>query len=221
MSFRKSLHWSIRLGQTAWGTMLLGASVLGSSYFGQSQDYLTNTIEATPPVTRAELRSGNAHGAVVVEGRISADNVLSAPALVAYQRSRAVRDIRDQVVWVPDQTHNPPLLIDLADGPIQVGGGYAFGGDLLTHEDAQYRHQGLARGDPVVILGKPLAGTADTLLEAEYVVRGTRAELIRSRVNLMALTIGAGLVLIGLAIMGWLLSKGYSPFGHWKTGRRN
>jgi hypothetical protein len=213
------LHWSLRLGQFAFSLVLMGCATIGAVWWQRSNDYVDAQLRLLTPLSRSELELANTEGGHLIEGSISPTNPVLAHELVAYEQSRAVRDIRDERVWVPDSKQSPTLIVDLADGPVEIGGDYQLGGKLRTHTDGVTLFAGLGMGDVVVVLGKRQPGAAGVRLDASHVVRGTQAEVLRRGINYWGLGIGGALVVLGLTVMGWLLAQGYSPFGRRQTGR--
>lgn len=213
------LHWSLRLGQFAFSLVFVGCAIVATILMHQSKDSLDATLRKLTPLSRGELLATQPDAASLIEGRISAGNEVLAHTMVAYERTRAVRDIRNDTVWVFESRQAPSIVVDLADGPVQIHGDYVLGGNLHTQTDGAVRYAGLKPGDPVVVIGKHMPGAAVVRIDATYVLRGTRAELLQSRVNYWGLGVGGAFLALGLGIMAWLLRQGYSPFGKRSTGR--
>ena len=207
------------MGQFAFSLVLMGGATIGTVWLQRSNDYVDTQIRLLTPLSRSELLLTTTDDVALIEGRISQTNTVVAHALVAYEQSREVRDIRNEPVWVPDSKQTPTIIVDLADGPVEIGGEYQLGGDLRTQTDGVMRYTGLGIGDAVMVLGKRQPWTAGVRLDASYVVRGTRAEVFQRRINYWGFGMGGALVVLGLGMMGWLLGQGYSPFGKRRTGR--
>ena len=126
--------------------MLTGGATIGTVWLQRSNDYVDAQLRLLTPLTRSELELTNTDGGRLIRGNISPTNTVLAHALVAYEQSRAVRDIRDERVWVADSRQTPTLIVDLADGPVEIGGDYLLVGDLRLHTDGATRYAGLDIG---------------------------------------------------------------------------
>lgn len=216
----RTIHWSLRLGQTAFGLILAGFGLLGALLFNQPRDFIADQFDQLAPLARADLLAAPADSDVLIEGRVSARNEIIGHGLVAYASERSVRDIRDDLVWVADEFVTPALVIEMAGGPITAAGNYALSGDLPAIVEGGRRWRGLAPGDEVVVLGRPAFGNLAEQIIPAYIVRGSRQSYPRPGPNPLALIAAAGLIALGGGIMAWLLRQGYAPFGNPKTGRR-
>ena len=205
-------HWSFPLGRTAFGMLLLGFALIIATLFNPSSNALAAQVRQLKPTTRTDLLSGDQRGEILIEGRISRKNEVLAQSLVAYQRTRAGRDSRNDIVWSLEDIQNPPLQIDLADGSVIVAGNYSLLGSLLAKLEGDYRYEGFAVGDSVLVIGEALPGNSEMQLSANYIMRGTRAEYTSRSVAALPMLIGLGMFLGGAATLSWLLWRGNSPF---------
>jgi hypothetical protein len=216
---RRSIHWSLHLGQAAFSLILLGVGMLGMMIFNRPHDSTADQLEQLPALARAELLAAPRTTDVLIEGRVSARNEVLGHGFVAYTRDMGSPDFHNDIVWHTDEYATPALVIDMADGPVTVAGNFTLSGSLPVITEGAYRYHGLAAGDPVVVIGRPdFANSAEQIYSAT-IIRGTRASYPRPGPNWSFVIIALGLIAAGGAIMAWLLRRGYRPFGNPKTGR--
>ena len=220
MAFRqRGIHWSLGLGQSAFGLITAGVYIIGKLLFGGHQDSLRDKLEQLPSLSRADVLAASSGKDVVIEGQISPTNEVMGYGMVAYTSQHSVLDSRNDQIWVPGESVTPVLIIDMADGPITLGGNYFLAGDLPTITEGTNRYQGVSVGDQVVVIGRPAYDKTIEQLYPSTIIRGTRASYLQPRLNLGWLVFGLVLIATGVGIMAVLLRRGYSPFGNPNTGR--
>jgi hypothetical protein len=216
---RRSIHWSLHLGQAAFSLILLGVGMLGMMLFNRPHDSTADQLAQLPALSRAELIAAPRANDVLIEGRVSDRNEVLGHGFVAYTRDMGSPDYHNDIVWHTDEYATPALVVDMADGPVTVAGNYTLSGDMPVITEDEYRYRGLSAGDPVLVIGRPdVANTAEQIFSAT-IIRGTRASYPRPGINASFLIIALGLIAAGGALMAWLLRRGYRPFGNVKTGR--
>jgi len=220
MAFRsRSIHWSLRLGQTAFGLIVAGLAILGTALFSRPSPSTVDRIEQLTPLSRAELLAAPAASDVLIEGRISDRNEVLGHGFVAYTRDHGVPDIRNDTVWRTDEDATPALVVAMADGPITVAGNYRLSGNLPVIVEGDYRYTGLAVGDQVMVIGRPAFGNIAEQIHSASIILGSHASYPRPGINPLPLIFALGLIAVGGGIMAWLLRRGYRPFGNPQTGR--
>ncbi|HYF61328.1 MAG TPA: hypothetical protein VD886_00855 [Herpetosiphonaceae bacterium] len=216
---RRSIHWSLSLGQTAFGLILAGLALIGAMLFNRPHDAIADQLDRLAPLTRAALLEAPAARDVLIEGRVSERNESLGNGLVAYASERSVVDIRGDTIWVADESVTPPLVIEMADGSITTSGNYSLYGDMPVVTEGARRLRGLSAGDEVVIIGRPTFDNSAEQILPDSVIRGSRESYPRPGFNLITLGVAIVLMAVGAGIMAWLLRRGYSPFGNPDTGR--
>lgn len=216
---RRKRHWSIRLGQFGFSSLLAGSILLGAGLFQPPMDGVGSLVKETQPAAYAELQQ-LASGAVrLIEGRVSAENIPLEQGFVAYQRSHGVPDIRGDIVWSLEETRVPELLIEMEGGTVAISPDYILFGDMREATSGSERYAGVAVGDTVLAIGTVINSGNALRMQANYLILGSLEENQPLRFDVYKIITGAFLAMLGLATMGWLLSKGYKPFGNPDTGR--
>jgi hypothetical protein len=216
---RRSIHWSLHLGQAAFSLILLGIFMLGGMIFNRPDDSTVDQLEQLPALSRAELLAAPRATDVLIEGRVSDRNEVLGHGFVAYTRELGSPDYHNDIVWHTDEYATPALIIDLADGPVTMAGNYTLSGDVPVITEGDYRYHGLAAGDPVIVIGRPTYDKTEEQILPGEVIRGTRTSYPRPGPDSSFVIIALGLLAAGGAIMAWLLRRGYKPWGSPKTGR--
>lgn len=185
-------------------------------------------VSRLSPVSASALAGGAVEvgGEVLVEGYIGEENEVVYPQgeFVAYLYKRRRISVNDDGQPKPERWRKweqvtPPLLLDLADGKVQVeNDDYAIenlrvveGPEMRVAGSQSHikysitRYEGIAVGDPVIAVGTLMAGGEVPRIEAEFVARGTREEYIAGhRAGGIASCVGSAIVgVVGGFILLW------------------
>ena len=216
---RRRRHWSIRLGQFGFSSFIVGSILLGTGLFQPPLDGVGALVKETPVATYLELRQLSSGEVRLIEGKVGAENEALEEGLVAYQRSHGVPDIRNDIVWSLEETRAPELLIDMEGGTVMIDPDYILFGDMREVTSGSERYAGVAAGDTVLVIGTVINSGNELRMQASNLILGSLQENQPVRFDVYRITAGVFLAILGLITMGWLLSKGYKPFGDPKTGR--
>ena len=154
-------------------------------------------VEAT---VLSDLRSGRE---VLVEGRISAENRILHYSFVAYNIEDREVDSDGDESWVWRSAETPPLLLELADGPVEIEAGYRLNAAQTSRREGEVRYSGLETGDPVIAVGVLTSQVEPPQIAAEFIAYGTQASYIASvrRQALFGRIFGLVFALIGLGLL--------------------
>jgi hypothetical protein len=216
---KRRRHWSIRLGQFGFSSFLVGSVLLGSGLFRPPLDGVGSLVKETPSAAYLELRQSSSGEVRLIEGKVGAENQVLEQGLVAYQRSHGVPDIRNEIVWSLEETLAPELRIEMEGGTVMIDPDYILFGDMREVTSGSDRYAGVASGDTVLVIGAVFNSGNEVRIQAQYLILGSLQENQPVRFDVYKIAAGAFLAALGLGTMGWLLSKGYKPFGDPKTGR--
>ncbi|GAB4130510.1 MAG: hypothetical protein Fur005_48670 [Roseiflexaceae bacterium] len=215
----RSLHWSIRLGQLAVSLMLFGIGVMVQPLFQPTVPTLQQAIASHPRGNAAMLATDPGTTTYLFEGQIGPQNEALIESLVAYHQARAVIDIRGERAWSPAESVLPSLEIMLADGVVAINGNYHLTGQLHERMVGEQRYQGVAVGDPVIVIGTVMPVHQPPLINASYLIAGRVADYQKPVIPWTPILFGGCLLLSGLGLVIWLWRRGYRPFGDRATGR--
>lgn len=163
-------------------------------------------VRDVAPMSASELRDSPAGAPVVVEGVVSLQNETRYRSLVAYRRLVSIKGPDGQSHPVEEDRVSPPLLIELADGPVQLEGGYRLEETTRGWSTPQYTYAGFDQGNEVLVVGER---TAAGTIKAEIVAGGTRdSYLLRKALGRWSFYVeGLCAVVIGvLMVFGSLLA---------------
>jgi hypothetical protein len=184
--------------------------------------------ERLVPLTAAALEDSQPGREALIEGRISAKNAALFQAFVVYVREEyRGSDDQDREKWEEDERRTPPLLIEVADGIVQLAGDrYILDRPPHTWAESQSslawngvtgegtkRYRGFQAGDTATVIGTLVPGSEGMELQAERVYGGTRSSYIadRRQTAIWMPRIGALFGLIGAAIaiagIWWLVRR--------------
>jgi len=216
---RRGRHWSIGVGQIGFSLTLIGLGLLYSAFFRPTQDGLYSLIEETQTASYDELLRLSSGEVRLIEAKISSENQPLVDGLVAYQHWHGTPDIREDMIWVVEEFVTPELALEMDSRRVTVEPGYSLFGEMPQVINGLERYDGVAVGDTILVIGPVLNNDAGIKIQAEYLIHGSLEENQPPRFDLYPLGGGVALLFLGLGIMGWLLRRGYRPFGNPKTGR--
>jgi hypothetical protein len=170
---------------------------------------------AIPQLSAAALSDSAAGREALVEGRLSERNRPGEHGLLVYAREE-LRGRGDDEAWVEAERFAPRLLVELPDGLAEVlsEGALLQSPPRAVEEASSVRVVGFGPGDPVVVVGRVADGPEGSVLAAELIAGGTRADYLAGlgAQRHVLLWIGGPFALLGLIFGGlgaWGLLRGW------------
>jgi hypothetical protein len=142
-----------------------------------------NKVRSLRPITAIGLEAARPGEEVLVEGRVSDRNPVRSHGFVAHVREqRDIDEDGDADSWSLSARMTPPLLLELADGLVQIGNddyqledAHAIEEEESFDQPSTTRYRGLAVDDPIIAVGVVVDGPELPQIEADFIARGTRA----------------------------------------------
>jgi hypothetical protein len=174
-------------------------------------------VEQLRPLTAAAIDDSQPGREALVEGRINARNPRLFQEFVAYIREEYRGSDNDRDKWQEDERRTPPLLIDVADGLVELADdGYELDSPPHTWQESRSlvwngftgngtkRYRGIQAGDIVLAIGTLVPGSEGLELRAERVYGGSRSAYIAERQSAARWMpwMGGVFGLVGAAIAG-------------------
>ncbi|NJL32961.1 MAG: hypothetical protein HC893_02805 [Chloroflexaceae bacterium] len=116
-------------------------------------------LEQLPVVSAAGLRDSTTGREVLIEGRIDERSPVAESGLVAYHVEQLRENSDGDLEWRTTETIAPPLLVLLADGPVQVSGDYSLRNPPAeVTMSSDLRHTGFPVHTPLIAIGMIVDG---------------------------------------------------------------
>lgn len=182
---------------------------------GRSAGEAAARAEQLSPVSATILEDSPIDREVLVEGRISERNQQRFGEFVAYIREEyRGSDDEGDPEWDEDEHMTPPLLLDLADGRVQVENDtyrienppveWQEDGALRWNSSTQEgtkRYQGFTAHNRVMAIGVIVEGQEGRALAAEVLFGGTRAEYIEQNQRAASVLPSIGGVFLAICVV--------------------
>ncbi|MFP4440643.1 MAG: hypothetical protein ACLFVO_25695 [Chloroflexaceae bacterium] len=206
--------------------LVFGAVAGGLILVGRNAAREAARVAQLSPLSATVLEDSPPGRAALIEGRISERNQQRLREFVVYVREeyRGSDDDGDPK-WSEDERVTPPLLIELADGRVQIeNADYRLERAPVTWQEdtalrwngisgeGTKRYTGFVAGDPVTAMGTVVQGREGRALNAERLYGGSRADYIAEKESDAAILpwIGGSLGLVSAILLGvwvWLLLR--------------
>jgi hypothetical protein len=178
-----------------------------------------NRVERLTPVPASVLVDGEPGREVLVEGRVSSQNPARYDSFVAYVREEREVDTNDEGTpepgnWKVVERVTPPLLLELADGLVQIeNSSYNLQGGRTVERrsfwDQEIRYRGIEAGDHVIVVGTLFSTAERPQISAEFIYRGTQAQYISGQRSMAVIGLVGGIVsaVVGGILILWGLAS--------------
>jgi hypothetical protein len=206
--------------------LVFGAVAGGLILLGRDAAREAARVAQLSPLSATVLEDSPPGQAALIEGRISERNRQRLREFVVYVREeyRGSDDDGDPK-WSEDKRVTPPLLIELADGRVQIeNADYRLERAPVTWQEdtalwwngisgeGTKRYTGFVAGDSVTAIGTVVQGREGRALKAERLYGGSRADYIADKRSDAAILpwIGGALGLVSAILLGvwvWLLLR--------------
>ncbi|NJO07561.1 MAG: hypothetical protein HC876_19735 [Chloroflexaceae bacterium] len=159
-------------------------------------------LEQLPVVSAAGLRDSTTGREVLIEGRIDERSPVAESGLVAYHVEQLRENSDGDLEWRTTETIAPPLLVLLADGPVQVSGDYSLRNPPAeVTMSSDLRHTGFPVHTPLIAIGMIVDGLEGPELRAEFIAEGTRANFIAQAQTFAVSGAWVGGILSGIGVL--------------------
>jgi hypothetical protein len=194
------------------GIVLLGFGAIFGLLAPASIENAADKVKDLTPSTAIQLADGQIGQRVLVQGRISERNRVQLDTFVAFIQEDLETDYDDDddEEWVESRRVTPPLLLELPDGPLQVGNAdYDLQLATIVEPSGDTRYRVVEPGDPAIALGTLTSSSDPPQIDAEFVALGTQDDYItaqRTSATIMRVlgiifgAVGSALVLAALIV---------------------